>query len=403
MQFDQAARMEWKRGWPVVLGVALASGFGLPLFYFTFNLFIPGMTDEFGTSRGTMSNVQALIVAGALAAPLIGRVLDRRGFRFVFLLSALSIIGTYIGLGLWASSIWHFAAATFVIGVAGLGCGPLAYTRPINAWFLANRGLALGLASISVTFTTFFVAPALAWLIAEHGWRSGNFALAALFGLIALPFAMLLVRNEPDAPVAGPASVTATTEDKSFLGDRDFLLMAAAIILMAVPGAGLVSSNSLLVQDEGFKAAAAAWGVSAYAVGQMIGRIVAGWFLDRADPRRVAFFFTFVPAIGLVCLALFDLPYAATILAIAMVGVQQGAEIDLFAFFVARRFGLARYGQVYGWITAAGWVGNAIGIISFGQMYDLTGGYAFVEAVGAVLMMLGAVVIAMVRLTPTRV
>jgi MFS family permease len=381
-----------------VLGVALGSGFGIPLFYYVFNLFITGMIAEFNVTRGDMSNVQALIVAGALVAPLIGRVLDKRGFRIVFLVSALAIIANYAAMALWVSQLWHFAVCAFVFGLAGIGCGPVAYTRPINAWFSRSRGLALGMAAIFVTLSTLFVAPLLAALVTEYGWRSGNWALAAMFGLIGLPAALLLVRNEPpEGPVGPTVEATPKDGDRSYLRDRDFILMALAMIFMAVPGAGLVSSNSLLVQDEGFSATAAAWGISAYAVGQLAGRVIAGWFLDRVDPRRVAFVFTFVPALGLIMLATVDLSYPLTIFAIAMVGVQQGAEIDLFAFFVSRRFGLARYGTIYGWIIAAGWVGNAIGIISFGQMYDATGSYAVIEAIGAGLMMVGAMLIAMVR------
>jgi MFS family permease len=398
MQFDEASRQEWKKGWPTVLGVALGSGFGIPLFYYVFNLFITGMITEFNVTRGAMSNVQALVVAGALVAPVIGRVLDKRGFRIVFAVSALAIIANYAAMALWVSQLWHFAVCAFVFGLAGIGCGPVAYTRPINAWFSHSRGLALGMAAIFVTLSTLFVAPLLAALVAEHGWRSGNWALAAMFGLIGLPAALLLVRNEPAGGPVGPAvESTPKDGDRSYMRERDFILMALAMIFMAVPGAGLVSSNSLLVQDEGFSATAAAWGISAYAVGQLAGRIVAGWFLDRVDPRRVAFVFTFVPAVGLVLLAAFDLPYWLTIVAIALVGVQQGAEIDLFAFFVSRRFGLARYGTIYGWIIAAGWIGNAIGIVSFGQMFDATGSYALVEAIGAGLMVMGAVLIAMVR------
>jgi MFS family permease len=258
--------------------------------------------------------------------------------------------------------------------------------------------MALGMASIFVTITTLFVAPGLAWLIANYGWRSGYWALAALLGLIGLPFALQLVRNAPPEGPAGPVIESSASDgDASFMRERDFILLVLAIICMAVPGAGLVSANSLLVQDEGFDPTIAAWGVSAYAVGQLLGRVVAGWFLDRVDPRRVAFIFTFVPAIGLVLLAAFKLPFAVTIFAVAMVGVQQGAEIDLFAYFVSRRFGLARYGRIYGWIIAAGWVGNATGILSFGHMYDVSGSYAVIEGVGAVLMMIGAVLIAQVR------
>ncbi len=392
------SRKEWQRGWPIVLGVALGSGFGMPLFYYVFNLFVKAMTTEFHVTRGAMSNVQAMIVAGALVAPFIGRVLDRRGFRMVFAVAALTIIANYAFLALWVSNLWQFAIAAFVFGVAGIGVGPLAFTRPINAWFWHSRGLALGAAAIFVTITTLFVAPTLAWLISEQGWRSGYWALAALFALVGLPCAMLLVRNAPPDGTAGPpVAATVTSDDNGFMRERDFVLMILAMICMSVPGAGLVSANSLLVQDEGFSPTLAAWGVSAYAVGQLFGRIIAGWFLDRVDPRRVAFVFTFIPAIGLVLLAALKLPFIFTILAVAMVGVQQGAEIDLFAYFVSRRYGLVRYGRIYGWIIAAGWIGNAIGILSFGHMYDATGNYALIEAIGAVLMMVGAVLIAGVR------
>jgi MFS family permease len=128
------------------------------------------------------------------------------------------------------------------------------------------------------------------------------------------------------------------------------------------------------------------------------GRIVAGWFLDRVDPKRVALFFTAVPAIGLVMLSAAQLPMIAAIAAAAMVGIQQGAEIDLFAYFTARRFGLVRYGSVYGWIVAFGWIGNAVGILGFGWIFVASGSYAIPEAIGAVLLLIGAVLLASVKL-----
>jgi MFS family permease len=167
---------------------------------------------------------------------------------------------------------------------------------------------------------------------------------------------------------------------------------------MAIPGAGLLSQLSPLIQDEGIGPKIAALAVAAYSVGQVTGRVVAGWFLDRSDPRAVAIFFTAVPAIGLVMLSATALPAALAIAAAAMVGIQQGAEIDLFAFFTARRFGMTRYGRVYGGIVAAGWIGNAIGILGFGWLYVAMGSYAVPEAFGAVSLLIGAVLIAGVRL-----
>jgi MFS family permease len=393
---------EWKRGWRVVLGATFCSAFGIPLFYYVFSLFVVDLSAEFGTSRGEMANMQALIVVGALIAPFAGRMLDRFGFAWVFGLSMAGVVATHVMMATVVSTVPLFALMAFFYGAVGIGCGPLAYTRPINAWFWHNRGLALGLAAIGLAITAAVIPPLLAELIEREGWRAGFWALAALAGLVALPVTLALVRDAPpDGPAGPPLAEPSTTGDRTHFRETHFWFLAGSMLCMAVAGGGLVSQISPLVQDEGIPARLAAFGVTAYALGQLAGRIVAGWFLDRATPHIVAFVFTFVPAAGFVVLAAFDLPIGIAVAAIALVGIQQGAEIDLFAYFVSRRFGLERYGGVYGWIIAASWLGNASGILMFGWLFDASGGYALPEWVAAVLLVAAAFLIAAVRLPRT--
>ena len=124
-QTESTAAGEWRRGWRVVLGAAMAGGFGIPLFYYVFSLFLLGMSKEFGVSRGEMANVQALIVVGALFAPLVGRLLDRRGFAWVFGISTLGVIAAHLLMATSVSSIYGFAAIAFVYGAFGIGCAGL--------------------------------------------------------------------------------------------------------------------------------------------------------------------------------------------------------------------------------------------------------------------------------------
>ena len=60
---------EWRDGWRIVLGCALASGSGIVLLFFTFNLFVLPLAAELGVTRGEIGTVQALIVTSALGAP----------------------------------------------------------------------------------------------------------------------------------------------------------------------------------------------------------------------------------------------------------------------------------------------------------------------------------------------
>lgn len=391
------ALLEWKRGWPVVVGAMACSGFGIPLFYYVVSLFLEGMRAEFGVSPGEMSNAQALIVVGALIAPVMGGWLDRFGFRRIFGLSALMLSAIFLCLGTIIDSFLGFAAMALLIGAIGVGCGPLAYTRPIAAWFWHSRGMALGLAAIGVAVTTTFIAPLLARLIAAEGWRAGFLALAVLTLVLCIPATLILMKEAPPEGPAGPQMSEVAVADRTHFRDRDFWLMIFAMLAMAIPGSGMISQIAPIVKGEGIDAASAAYGITAFAFGQVAGRIIAGWFLDHANPRIVGFLFTAVPAVGFVALAMFDLTVWGAVFAIAMVGVQQGAEIDLFAWFTARRYGFARYSGVYGWIIAASWIGNAAGILTFGWLRDFNGDYVIAEWVGALLLFAGGILIAAVR------
>jgi MFS family permease len=396
---ENPSAVEWRRGWRVVLGAMMCAGFGVPLLYAVFSLFVLPISQEFGVTRGEMANAQALLVVGALVAPLIGRVFDRYGFARVFGASMLALIAAHIAMATFVTSFTQFAILVFIYGVAGVGCGPLAYTRPLNAWFSHSRGLALGLAALGLATTTLVLSPLLADLIATRGWRAGYWALAALCAFVSLPLSIYLMGGNPPAEEAkSPNAAPDTPPDQHFFGARDFWLLVFSIICMSIPGAGLVSQISPLVQEEGASVQMAAMGVSAYAIGQVVGRIVAGWFLDRARPQLVGFIFTLVPALGFVVLAIAVPPIWLVIAAVGLVGIQQGAEIDLFAYFTARRFGMARYGTIYGWIIAAGWIGNVIGIVTFGWLHDARGSYSLAELIAAGLLCIGAMLIAVVRL-----
>ncbi len=387
---------EWRLGWRQLLAAMIASATGMPLYYAVFSLFSLGILEDFKATRGDLANVQALLIVGALVAPALGRAFDRCGFRRVYAYGTLAVMAAHLAMATWVSSLISFAFMAFIYGSAGLCSGPLGYTSLIAGWFSRMRGLALGLAAIGVAVAALIASPLLAALIESEGWRAGYFALAALGGLIGIPAVLFLARDAPrrirsQDELSGPP-------DKSHFRDPAFWRLVFAHVAMAIPGAGLLSQLSPLVQDEGIGAAMAAFAVAAYSVGQVTGRIVAGWFLDRSDPRAVAIFFTAVPAIGLVLLSAAQLPLALAIVAVAMVGIQQGAEIDLFAYFTARHFGLARYGRVYGGIVAAGWIGNAAGILGFGWLYVALGSYALPEAIGAGFLLVGAVLMAGVRL-----
>lgn len=389
---------EWTVGWRIVLGCALGAGAGIVLLFFTFNMFVLPMARELGVTRGEISSIQALIVTGALGAVVIGRAADRFGFKPVYLTCALIVITGQIVSVSFGSTVTHMAISIAVLGFFGVGTTGVVTTRPVNAHFRRYRGRALGLVATGVSVFAVIAPLILAPIVEQYGWRGGFLALAGFTALVGIPAVLFIVPTS--ASQAHTAVSLGGSADWSFLKTRDFILMAASLIAMGAATAGFVGQLSPIIQEEGFSAATGALAVSIFATGQFVGRLLGGWLLDAFRPQIVALVFTVIPGSGFLLLLLTDQLFWAAILAAGMIGLQQGIEVDLFAYFVARRFPIARYGTIYGALHGFGWIGNAIGIVGVGWLHDLLGSYALAQGLAMAALVLGAILVWAVRLPP---
>lgn len=390
---------EWTLGWRIVLGCALGAGAGIVLLFFTFNMFVLPLSRELGVSRGEIGSIQALIVTGALGAVVVGRAVDRLGFKPVYLACAAIVIAGQVLSVLYSSTLVHMAVTIAVLGFFGVGTTALVLTRPVNAHFSRHRGLALGLMATGVSIFAIIAPLVLEPIIAGYGWRGGFLALSGFMALVGVPAVMLVIPHEERPRHANASS--AHQGDWTFLRTPDFRLMTLSIMAMGLATAGFVGQLSPIIQEEGFDAATGALAVSGFAIGQFIGRLGGGFLLDHFRPQTVALVFTIIPGSGFLLLLLTDQVYWAAILAAAMIGLQQGVELDLFAYFVARRFPIAQYGTIYGALHGFSWIGNGIGIVGVGLLHDRLGSYSLAQAIGMAALTLGAMLIWAVRLPPS--
>jgi MFS family permease len=103
------------------------------------------------------------------------------------------------------------------------------------------------------------------------------------------------------------------------------------------------------------------------------GRLATGILVDRVFAPRVAFVVFMLSAVGCWLLAWGGVAWAAQ--AAILVGFAMGAEIDLISYCVARYFGMAAYGRIYGWLYAVFMIGTAIGPLIAGAAFDRFGDY----------------------------
>jgi predicted MFS family arabinose efflux permease len=389
MTTNASRSAEWRRGWPVVASSAIGIGTGAALYQYVSSLFIAPLQGDFGWSRGQISLLGATALVGAFTAPLIGRLADRYGVRPVAIAATITIALAFAGLAAQDGSIAIALAFMILFGLAVPGTTGVVYSRAVSGWFRADkgggRGLALGVMSSGISIAALIATPIIAAIIAVHGYRGGYLALAAAALFIGLP-AILIGLREPARAAVEPVHAAPDESPAGLFRTRRFWLLVAIMFLVNVPSTGILTQLAPLLTGKGFSTGTAAALMAAYAASVLVGRIGIGWLFDRLPAPRVAFAVTFIAALG--CTTFHSAtPVAFVYAGVVTVGLMQGAETDVLAYFVGRMFPLKHFSAVYGGVVTASLFGTATGIVGFGALHDATQSYDLALMIAAVMLM----------------
>lgn len=414
--FEAADIAEWRRGWRVVLGAAIGLGTGIALYLFVASLFVTRISAEFEWTRGDLGIAAAIAyIVAAVALSIIGQVLDRFGLRRVVLVCVPVLAMIYVAITLIDRSYVLYVLLLCGAAIVGGGTGAIAYTRPVIAAFDRQRGLALGVAAAGVSLSAFVAPPIIGYVVGEYGWRAGVYVLAALMLCVGLPLALWLIGRAREKVAAEDvrAALTDAPADATTLaavpninladalrGTR-FWLIAVALVAINLPGSGVLSQLAPMLTDKGMSEAVAGIVMSIYAVGLLVGRLATGFALDRIQAPAVAAFMTAIPALGTLLLIIPEPTFVVAAFAVALIGVQQGSEVDLIAYFVSRGFGFANYSSIFGAIAMAGALSTAASLVLFGKVHELTGTYDIALVIGALGFLIGAAAFFAIRWVKT--
>lgn len=371
---------EW-RALPLVIGSGLAMGTSAPLYHYTASLMMPHLVKEFGWTRGEISAAAGLAGLSALTFPLIGRLVDRVGPRPVAFVSTVLLSLILLAMAWMPGSIALFFGLLLAKQVVAGGCNAIPHTRIITRWFHEHRGMALSIAMSIIPLIAAIYVPIYQRVLDSHGWRIGWTFTAAtvLIGLPAIVFAL----REPKAgalaiaATAAAAGKTTGFTPKEGVKKVQFWLIVAAMVLLNIPGGGILLNLSPLMTDSGFTPAQAAVLVSIFPISIIVGRVVCGLMLDHMSPTVAAGIMSVLPGIGYPIFLLGgDLNFALAAFAVGLMGLQQGAEFDLLAFFTARYLGFSSYGFFFGLAFMLYTFALSVGTFTFGAAYDMAGSYA---------------------------
>ncbi len=365
------------RRWLVVLGavIGLMVGNG-PIMQFTFGVFILPVSQAFSTDRGTVSTALLLgLFLTGLMTPLAGHLMDRYGVRKIAIPSIVLFALGIMAVGYFSTSVTVFIVIYALAGIVAAGQTPLPYAKVVTSIFDKKRGLALGISMAGVGLGTALMPQIAQHLVVAVGWRTAYMALGGLILLIGFPSMLFLIREQVQFnPGHSSHLVVEGSTTREALKTSTFRILGVSFFFAALAAAGVIAHIIPILEDRGVSAQVATTAISVAGGALILGRLLAGYMLDRYFAPYVALFFFIVPLLGIGLIAFTD-QSAFAMVATVMVGLGLGAEVDLIGFMLSRYFGNKSFGALYGYLFAAFMLASGLGPFIMGMSFKYLNSY----------------------------
>ncbi len=391
--------------WIVFISMFGISTGAAPFIFASLGLFILPFNEEFGWNRAQISAIlPVLIVAFMISMPLAGRLIDRIGTRKVLIPSTIAF-----GLGLAAiptfvSELWHLALIFLFVGTCGVAANTQPYLRTISAWFNKKRGLAIGIAVSGIGLGYAYVPILVQSVINVAGWRSAYYVLSGFVIFAAVPLITIFLKESPAEigqipdgtkriqAISGSESTSVGLTSSLAIRQKDFWLLSLIFLCIAFVLHGILPHLVPMLRDRGVSADTAAIVASVMGGTVFVSRILIGYIIDYFFAPRVALYFFALSAIGFFILSASSfLPMMY--LAVIMIGLSLGAEIDLLAYLCGKYFGLRSFGEIYGLLFVGVLIGSAFGPVTFGYGFESTGSYSGILIVSAMVNIIALIIL----------
>lgn len=361
------------QGWRV----ATASGVGVffaALFVFTFAVLLRALSHEFSWSREAISSAYgAMTLSSALAAPVMGQLVDRWGPKVIVGPSLVLGASAFASLSVLTPHLWHLYLVYVLIGLATAGTSPVVYSRVISGWFDRRLGTALAVMVASAGLGAIVHPPVIETLMGSTGWRGACLVLGVVTLAVGVPTVARFVREPREDEKRAHAGIPGASIGLA-LRSRIFWTLLVVVFGTTLATNSVIVHLSALLIDRGLPSNQAITVMSTMGAASLAGRLLTGWLLDRFDAIRVSFVLLTVAALGAYLLATAS-SFAIGVIASVCIGFGTGGEVDVIPYLLSRYFGIRSLATLFGVIWMAFGLAGAAGPILMGRAFDSTGSY----------------------------
>lgn len=378
---------EFRSGWTALLAATSGMSAGLGLNAYVNNIFGPYLLEAFDWTKSEFALNGAISIITVFWIPLVGRMADLFGVRNVALFGIIAYPCSFILLSMLTGDVRLLYAIHFMQVIFCASTTATVYCRAVAERFQNQRGLALAICAAGPAITGAVASPILTVWVDSYGWRSGFHALAVFSSVLGVVTLMLLPKRS--APKRNTAPRSARKDYGTIFRSPAFRIIAVSSFFCSLTHALATSQLKIVLADHNVTDVTAGYMVSVFAVGVILGRLIAGVALDKWKTHIVASTGMGLPSLGCFILASGTHDIVFLVMAITLIGLSFGAEADILAYVTAEYFPMSIYSSVMGLLTTA--VGLAIGLGSGLLSYMLAKSDSFTAflLLGGTLVLLG--------------
>ena len=373
-------------------------------------LMVP-LEQEFGWPRTLMSSAVSInLILYGVMAPFAAALIDRFGIRRVTSV-ALVLVAAGSGLTVFVQQGWQLMLTWGVLIGVGTGSMAMVFAATIaNRWFVARRGLVMGILTAGGATGQLIFLPVMATLVASASWRSASLVITVA-ALAVVPFVIAVLRNypedlgvraygapldvpEPPRPDPAGAARRAIGALRTAARTKTFWALAGGFAICGATTNGLIGTHFVpSAHDHGMPETTAAGLLAVVGIFDIIGTIVSGALTDKVNPRILLAGYYFFRGVGLLVLPwlLSATIHPSMLVFIVIYGLDWVATVPPTVALCREVFG-DNGTIVFGWVFAAHQIGAALAASAAGLIRDTTGQYTYAWFGAAALCAVAAVV-----------
>jgi MFS family permease len=385
-------------GYWVLLGAFLLHFLDSGLYFYGFSVFYTPIMEEFGWSAAVVAGAISFSrLEGGIEGPLVGYLIKRFGPRKII---TIGVILT--GLGYMAMIYVDSPFMLYLVygGILSIGYN-MGFTHGLSTlitnWFIKKRTRAMGLYALAAGIGGALIVPLISKSMVLYGWRTTAILCGLAFWVVGLP-ASYLFRNSPEEmgllpdglspgdyidPETGESKVV---DDEPEISTKDALksvtfrrLLLAESLRTFLLGSIVLHQIPHLISI-GLSADTAGGILGMMIFASIPGRVLFGFLGDRIKKNKLLAVTMIIQGIGVLVLA-----FASNIIHVyafvVIYGLTYGGCIPLLMAFRGDIFGRKNFAQMSGIMSPFRMIGNVIGPVLAGYLFDVTGSYkvAFVS------------------------